>query len=120
MNDRAQIFHPLQAEALEIRQTPYGSVGRLFSGEGIEAVCVSKEDEQVEPGWFSQKTVDLLVVIQGQLKVEFERADRADEMMGVGDVLVLPAGERCRAFRWPRDRKEASVFLAVYPKKDEG
>jgi hypothetical protein len=32
-----------------------------------------------------------------------------------GDLLVLPANTRCRAYRWPRDSRTAAVFLAVYP-----
>jgi hypothetical protein len=31
------------------------------------------------------------------------------------DVLVLPARERCRAYRWPRDAREATIFVAAYP-----
>ncbi|HLQ57214.1 MAG TPA: hypothetical protein VK162_23450 [Streptosporangiaceae bacterium] len=36
-------------------------------------------------------------------------------MLTVGDALVLPAGCRCRAYRWPPDAQEAAVFLAAYP-----
>ncbi|HSB39858.1 MAG TPA: hypothetical protein VLD13_12280 [Gaiellaceae bacterium] len=30
--------------------------------------------------------------------------------------LILDAGTRCRAYRWPREAPEATVFLAAYPK----
>jgi quercetin dioxygenase-like cupin family protein len=109
-------FNLLEADALEVTETPFGRVGRLHTGEGIEAVWVSKQDEAVDPDWFSQPMVDLIVVLQGQLRVEFEAPDQADRVLDPGDLLVLPADTRCRAYRWPRDRQEATVFLAVYPK----
>lgn len=40
--------------------------------------------------------------------------------MDVGDCLILPAGTRCRAYRWPRDRPEAAVFVAMYPSAGAG
>lgn len=114
-----RIFHILDQDALEIRRTLYGSVGRLFRGEGVEAVWVSKREEDIDPGWFSQSTVDLIVVLQGQLRVEFAQAELGPRVLAPGDLLLLPANTRCRAYRWPRDRKEATVFLAVYPVERE-
>jgi hypothetical protein len=34
--------------------------------------------------------------------------------------IVLPPNTRCRAYRWPRDQREASIFLAVYPTERNG
>jgi quercetin dioxygenase-like cupin family protein len=114
MTNGPRVFNILRREAIEIKQTPFGDVGRVFSGEGLEAVWVSKHDEQIAPDWFSQDTVDLLLVVQGQLRVEFE--SQADALvLQPGDLLVLPANTRCRAYRWPRDRRVATVFVAVYP-----
>jgi len=110
-----RIFHVNRQDAVEIRASPFGSVGTLFSGEGIEAVWVRKENEAIDPDWFSQPMVDLLLVTQGKLKVEFERSDLAPCVLEPGDLLVLPVNTRCRAYRWPRDAAEATVFLAVYP-----
>ena len=110
-----RIFHILAGDALEVADTPTGSVGRVFSGEGVEAVWVSKQDEAIDPDWFSQSTVDLIVVLQGQLRVEFEAGGYPPRVLDLGDLLVLPANTRCRAYRWPRDRVAATVFLAVYP-----
>jgi len=36
--EKPHIFHTLRDEALEIQHSSFGSVGKLFSGEGIEAV----------------------------------------------------------------------------------
>jgi hypothetical protein len=109
-------YNLLRAEAESVRQTPYGSVGQLFSGEGLEAVWVRKEAEAIDPGWFSQSSVDLLLVVAGGLRVEFEAAALAPRVLAPGDLIILPANTHCRAYRWPRESQSAAVFLAVYPR----
>ena len=113
--EKPQVFHVLKGEALEVKQSAYGSVGELFSGDGIEAVWVKKQAEEIDPGWFSQSTVDLIIVKQGKLRFEFEREDIPALELEAGDMLVLPANTHCRAYRWPRDAETAAVFVAVYP-----
>lgn len=113
--DKPTVFNVLRGEALGVNSTPYGSVGQLFAGDGLEAVWISKEEEQIEPGWFSQDGVDLILVVQGELRFEFERAELPPRLLGQGDFFILPPNTRCRAYRWPRDRREASVFVAIYP-----
>jgi hypothetical protein len=110
-----QVFDVLRGEAEQVRSTPYGAVGTVFSGSGVEFVWVSKQDEPIDEGWFCSDEIDLILVVQGQLKFEFEAAGRADLVLSPGHVIVLPAGERCRAYRWPRDAAEATVFVAAYP-----
>jgi hypothetical protein len=117
MNAEPHIFHILRDEALEIQHSSFGSVGKLFSGEGIEAVWVKKEAEEIDPDWFSQPMVDLILVVQGKLKMEFERTDLSPCVLEPGDLILLPPETRCRAYRWPREVKEATVFLAVYTVK---
>jgi len=78
-------------------------------------VWVSKLAEPIDQNWFASDEVDLILVLQGQLKVEFESPSQPDRVLSVGDVLVLPARERCRAYRWPRDAHEATIFVAAYP-----
>ncbi len=114
-NNDPKYYRIPSGEALEITQSPYGSVGRLFTGEGLEAVWVKKEAEEIDPGWFVQPMVDIILVVKGQLKVEFERPDLNPRVLGVGEMLVLPANTRCRAYRWPREAKEGTIFVAVYP-----
>ena len=113
-----RVFHLLQGEALDVWHSPTGDVGRVFHGAGIEAVWVSKQDEAVDREWFSQGSVDLIVVIRGQLAVEFAEEGRDRVVLDPGDLLVLPPDTRCRGYRWPRERREATVFLAVYPVPD--
>jgi hypothetical protein len=117
---RPQVFHVLRGDALAVRPSPTGSVGTLFSGAGIEMVWVAKQDEAIDRAWFSQGTVDLLVVLRGQLRVELERQELDTLVLDPGDLLVLPPNTRCRAYRWPRDRREATIFLAVYPTEQSG
>ncbi len=109
------VFNVLRREALAVRDSRYGSVGELFSGHGVEAVWVSKRGEEIDPGWFSQETVDLLLVVQGQLRVEFADPALAARTLVPGDLLVLPPATKCRAYRWPRDAEDATVFVAFYP-----
>ena len=109
------IVNVLRGEAGSTRVTPYGVVGTVYSGHGIEAVWVSKRGEQVDPGWFVPDTVDLILLREGHLRVEFEAAELDDRVLEPGDLLVLPPGQRCRAYCWPRDVDQAARFLAVYP-----
>src|SRR5574341_823643 len=115
-----RVFHLPQGDALEVKTTPFGSVGKVFSGEGSEAVWVRKEDEAIDPGWFSQPAVDLILVVQGKLKVEFEDPELDSEVLEIGDLLALPSNTRCRAYRWPREAREPTVFFAAYPVRSEG
>jgi quercetin dioxygenase-like cupin family protein len=115
LNEKPHIFHIQSDEALEIQCSSFGSVGKLFSGEGIEAVWVKKQNEEIDPDWFSQPMVDLILVLQGKLKMEFERIDLETRVLCPGDVIMLPPDTHCRAYRWPREEEEATVFLAVYP-----
>ena len=78
-------------------------------------VWVSKLAEPIDESWFSSPEVDLILVVPGQLKFEFESPGSPDRVLSVGDVLVLPAGARCRAYRWPRDARVPTVFVAAYP-----
>lgn len=110
-----QVFNVLLGQARHVRSTPFGEVGTIFSGQGIEMVWVSKRAEPIDEGWFSQETADLILVVQGQLKFEFESPDQPDRVLTAGEVLVLSAGQRCRAYRWPRDAPEATIFVAAYP-----
>ena len=114
-----QVFRVLQGEALDIHRSPTGHVGRVFSGEGLEAVWVAKQQEVIDTDWFSMPSVDVLIVLQGQLRVEFERKQLASMDLFPGDLLVLPPHTRCKAYRWPRDQQEATIFLAVYPVRNE-
>lgn len=115
-----RVHNVLRGEAADdVRTTPFGQVGTVYSGSGIELVWVSKQAEAIDEGWFSSGEVDLMLVVQGQLKVEFEHADLPDRILDVGDVLVLPAGVRCRGYRWPREASDATVFVAAYPVRDQ-
>ena len=113
--EKPQVFHVMKGEARQVKQSAYGSVGELFNGEGIEAVWVKKQAEEIDPGWFSQSTVDLIIAIQGKLRFEFEREEFPAIVIEAGDMLILPANTLCRAYRWPRDAQTAAVFVAVYP-----
>lgn len=113
-----QVFNVLRGEAQHVRSTPFGDVGTVFSGRSMELVWVSKQGEPVDDSWFRMKAVDLIMVLQGQLRFEFDSPDHDDRVLGPGELLVLPAKARCRAYRWPRDASQATIFLAAYPTLD--
>ena len=113
--DRPRVFRLAAREALDVRHSATGDVGRLFTGEGLEVVWVSKQAEEIDPEWFSLRSVDLLLVLQGRLRMEFEDPVLAPITLDPLDLVVLPANVRCRAYRWPRDAASPTVFLAVYP-----
>jgi hypothetical protein len=110
-----KVFDILAQEAVTTTETRFGEVGTLYSDGEIEAVWVCKRAEAVDPGWFSQDAVDLIVVLQGRLRVEFADPVHEARTLEPGSLLVLPAATRCRAYRWPRTAEGATVFLAVYP-----
>src|SRR5579864_752185 len=108
-------FDIFKGEAVDITDTPYGQVGTLYSDNAIETVWVSKHGEAIDPGWFSSNFVDVIIVVEGQLKVEFEDDRAPERVMKCGEVLVLPARTRRRAYRWPRNASTPTVFIAAYP-----
>jgi mannose-6-phosphate isomerase-like protein (cupin superfamily) len=86
----ARVFRALSREAIQVRRTPTGDVGLLYSGEGIEAVWVSKKAEKIDRRWFQYPRVDVLAVLRGRLKVEFRSGRPKPRVLRAGDVLVLP------------------------------
>ncbi len=110
-----RVHRILGGEALSVRESPFGAVGSLFSDSAMEVVWVSKRAEEIDPDWFVSEQSDVIVVLQGQLKVDFESTAYDDLILNAGDALVLPPRCRCRAYRWPRTAENATVFLAAYP-----
>jgi hypothetical protein len=45
MGGQPQVFDVLQGDAEQTTPTPFGAVGRVYSGAGIEVVWVSKQAE---------------------------------------------------------------------------
>ncbi|HTX84744.1 MAG TPA: pyridoxamine 5'-phosphate oxidase family protein [Streptosporangiaceae bacterium] len=114
-NAGLQVFNVLAGEAHHVRPTPFGNVGTVLSGRRMEFVWVSKPAEPADDSWFSMKEVDLIMVIQGQLKLEIDAPGQRDRVLSVGEVLVLPADARCRVSKWPRESDQATIFVAAYP-----
>lgn len=98
-------------EALESRETAYGSVGVLHDGPDLRAWWIRKEGEAIDPEWSSLEREDLLYVVAGTLRLELEGDEPRDR---AGECFVIPAGRRFRGYRWPRDG-EPCLFLAVSP-----
>jgi len=46
-----RVFNVLRGEAEQVRSVPFGDVGTVFSGQGIEMVWVSKLGEPIDANW---------------------------------------------------------------------
>jgi EutQ-like cupin domain len=107
------LLRVLQGEGLDARSTPQGCVGTVLESESTAVVWVAKQDETIDLCWCSQTETRVVCVLQGQLRVEFAATADPGMTLGPGDVLVLPPGEACAAYRWPTDAEGPTVFLAV-------
>ena len=86
-----EVFNVVLGQAREVRSTPFGDVGTVFSGQGIEMVWVSKLAEPIDQNWFSSDRVDLILVVQGQLKFEFESPGQPDRVLSAGEAQTRRA-----------------------------
>lgn len=120
LDTEVRVVNVLSGEAAAVRQTPFGDVGTIFSSPDLEVVSVSKLGEPVDEHWFCSHDPDVILVVQGQLRFEFENPGEPDRVLGVGDVLTLPAQTRCRAYSWPRHAGQPAVFVAAYPASRAG
>lgn len=107
------LLRVLQGEGLDARSTPHGCVGTVLESESTEVVWAAKDDDGIDLCWFSQTETHVVCVLQGQLRVEFATRAEPGMTLGPGDVLVLPPGEACAAYRWPADAEGTTVFLTV-------
>jgi quercetin dioxygenase-like cupin family protein len=115
MSDRIHLVDVLDPRQPGERRTPYGSVWDVFSAHGLDAALVVKKGEEIDPDWFSPEVVDLVLMLRGRLRVEFDDDAGPALTMRPGQLLVLEPGVRCRAYRWPRSSPRPAVFLAVSP-----
>ena len=115
MGSPPRVYRTLQRDAKRIRKGPTGDVGSIFRGSGFEVVWVSKKGESIDRRWFRLSSVDLLLVVRGRLRVDFQERRLRPKVLKSGDLLVLPPRVKCRAYRWPRSSKQATVFVAMYP-----
>jgi uncharacterized protein YjlB len=107
------LLRVLHGEGLGARSTAHGCVGTVFESASTEVVWVAKQDDAIDLCRFSDNETHLVCVLQGQLRVEFAATADPAMTLGPGDVLVLPPGAACAAYRWPIDAADATVFLAV-------
>ena len=118
MTDHGQIrqFNVFSGEAPRVEKTPYGAVGTMVDDPEIEVVWVSKQDDAIDPEWYVQEQMDVLYLARGTLRVEFADESSPARTLRAGDLLVIPPGTRCRAYRWPRQSIEPAVFVAITPR----
>lgn len=67
------------------------------------------------PGGKTERPV-LACVGASDSGVSFECQDFPARVLSAGDLMILPANARCRAYQWLREEPGASTFLVVYAK----
>ena len=104
----------LSGEGLTWRETPYGRVAIVASHPGFEVAWIYKEQEPVDPSLSTMDVDDLIVVLQGGLKLELRANDPQDVVLDPGGAFTIPAGVPFRGYRYPRDQAEPTIFIAIY------
>ena len=99
-------------QALSRRDSPFGAVGLIHEGTDLEAWWIWKDREEIEPTLAVMDRDDLIFIVQGSLRLEFEGRDPI--VLHAGDLFVIPAGTPFRGYRWPRE-SEPCQFVAVAP-----
>jgi len=107
----SSVFSVLDREALEVTETPFGSVGVLHQGDDVNVWWIWKEREDLDPEWTIFSREDFLFVVAGTLKLELR--DVRDVVLETRDAFVIPARTAFRGYRWPRDSEEPCVFIGV-------
>jgi mannose-6-phosphate isomerase-like protein (cupin superfamily) len=109
---KVKVIDVIGRQALAEDESPFGAVGVVHSGADLDAWWIWKDEEDVEPTLAVIDREDLLYVIRGSLRLEFEGGE--SHVLGPGSAYVIPAGRPFRGYRWPRDG-DPCLFLAVAP-----
>jgi mannose-6-phosphate isomerase-like protein (cupin superfamily) len=109
----------LSGEGLTYDETPYGRVAVVASLPGFRVAWIYKDQEPIDPSLDVKDVDDLIVMLQGGLKLELRGDDTQDIVLGPGDAFVIPAGVPFRGYRYPREQAEPTIFLGIYPIKED-
>ena len=107
------VFDVVAREAVEVQDSPYGSVGVLHEGPDLKAWWIWKEREEIEPDWSMLTREDFPYVVRGALRLEFLDAPEGGVTVEAGESYVIPAGKAFLGYRWPRESSEPCLFVAV-------
>ncbi len=108
----------LSGEGLTYSETPYGRVATVASLPGLRAAWIYKDQEQIDPSLDRKDVDDVIVVLQGGLKLELRGDQPQDIVLGPGDAFVIPAGVPFRGYRHPRGQVQPTIFLGIYPLRE--
>ena len=109
----------LSGEGITHHETPYGRVAVVASQPEFEVAWIYKEDEPVDPSLSTMEVDDVIVVLQGGLKLELRGEEPHDIVLGPGDVFTIPAGVPFRGYRYPREQTQPTIFLGIYRRREE-
>ena len=108
----------LSGEGLTWRETPYGRGALVASQPGFEIVLICKDREPIDRALLTMEVDDVIVVLQGGLKLELRANDPQDVVLAPGDAFIIPASVPFRGYRYPRDQAQPTIFIAVYRKQE--
>ena len=108
----------LSGDGTNWRDSPYGRGAMVATQPGFEIFWIYKEQEAVDSNLITMDVDDIILVLQGGLKLELHGDDPKDPVLGPGDVFVIPAGMPFRGYRYPRDQIEPTIFIAIYGRKE--
>ncbi len=81
-----------------------------FPGDQVRVERIVSDSQASPPGfWYDQAWGEWVVIIRGGAELEFE-APPAEELLGEGDWLFIPAHRRHRV----RSTEAGTVWLAVH------
>jgi len=108
----------LSGEGLTYSETPYGRVAVVASLPGFRAAWIYKDQEFIDPSLDVKYVDDLIVMLEGGLKLELRGDEPQDIELRPGDAFVIPAGVPFRGYRYPRDQAQPTIFLGIYPHEE--
>lgn len=87
-------------------------VAELENTNGLMVEWVMKRHWNVEPGWYTVESDDLVIVTLGALRLDFRDSDRPSVVLQMGDCILLPSGTVCRGTAVPTTG-EPCAFVSV-------
>ena len=107
----------LSGDGINWRESQYGRGAVVATQPGFEIFWIHKDQEAVDPSLLTMEVDDVLIVLQGELKLELRGDEPQDIVLGPGDMFTIPARVPFRGYRYPRDQVGPTVFIAVYQRE---
>jgi hypothetical protein len=94
-------------------------VAELENPSDLVVEWVMKRHWAMEPGWYTVKSDDLVIVTLGAMRLDFRDSARPSVVLQMGDCILLPAGTVCRGTAVPTTG-EPCAFVSVSAARTNG